>query len=78
LASAQLGLDDGEGGPGLSWTIESVREADVDAAAVLALYADPSAWSSWGHNAAWARAAGPLVEGEPLTCEPAMDASTTA
>jgi len=47
----------------LTWTIESVTEADVDPAAVFALYADPSSWSSWGHNAAWARAAGPLVEG---------------
>jgi hypothetical protein len=47
----------------VSWTIESVREAEVDPAAVFALYADPSTWSSWGHNAAWARAAGPLVEG---------------
>ena len=47
----------------MSWTIESVREADVDPAAVLALYADPATWSDWGHNAVWARADGPLVEG---------------
>lgn len=47
----------------MSWTIESVREADVDAAAVFALYADPATWSRWGHNATWARADGPLAEG---------------
>jgi hypothetical protein len=47
----------------VSWTIESVREADVEPAAVFALYADPATWSRWGHNARWARADGPLVEG---------------
>ncbi len=47
----------------MSWSIESVREADVDPAAVFALYADPATWSRWGHNATWARADGPLVEG---------------
>ena len=47
----------------MSWTIESVREADVDPAAVWALYADPGTWSRWGHNATWARANGPLAEG---------------
>ena len=47
----------------MSWTIESVREAPVDPAAVFALYADPATWSRWGHNATWARADGPLVEG---------------
>ena len=47
----------------MSWTIESVREADVDPAAVFALYADPATWSRWGHNATWARADGPFVEG---------------
>lgn len=26
------------------------------------MYADPSTWSEWGHNARWARADGPLVE----------------
>ena len=30
---------------------------------VFRLYADPSTWSEWGHNAKWARADGPLVEG---------------
>jgi hypothetical protein len=52
-----------EDGHGMSWTIESVREADVEPAAVFALYADPATWSRWGHNATWARADGPLVEG---------------
>jgi hypothetical protein len=51
------------GGVGVRWTIESIREADVDPAAVFALYADPATWSRWGHNATWARADGPLVEG---------------
>jgi hypothetical protein len=47
----------------VSWTIESIQEAAVDPAAVFALYADPSTWNAWGHNATWARADGPLVEG---------------
>ena len=47
----------------MSWTIESVREAPVDPAAVFALYADPATWSRWGHNATWAQADGPLVQG---------------
>jgi Polyketide cyclase / dehydrase and lipid transport len=47
----------------VSWTIESIQEADVDPASVFALYADPSTWNAWGHNATWARADGPLVEG---------------
>ena len=47
----------------MTWTIESVREAGVEPAAVFALYADPATWSRWGHNARWARSEGPLVEG---------------
>jgi hypothetical protein len=47
----------------VTWTIEAVQEADVDPAAVFALYADPSTWSSWGHNATWAEADGPMVDG---------------
>jgi hypothetical protein len=47
----------------MSWTIESVHDADVEPAAVWGLYADPATWSRWGHNAIWARADGPLVEG---------------
>ena len=47
----------------MTWTIETVREAPVAPADVFRLYADPSTWSEWGHNAKWARAEGPLVEG---------------
>lgn len=47
----------------MSWTIESVREADVQPAAVFALYADPTTWERWGHNAARAWSDGPLVAG---------------
>ena len=47
----------------MGWTIEAVREAPVTPDAVFALYADPATWSAWGHNATWARADGPLVEG---------------
>jgi hypothetical protein len=47
----------------VTWIIESVRDATVDAADVFRLYADPSTWPEWGHNAKWARADGPLVEG---------------
>ena len=47
----------------MSFTIETVLEAAVDRAAVFALYMDPATWSRWGHNATWARAEGPLVEG---------------
>lgn len=43
--------------------IESVRDAAVAPADVFRLYADPSTWSEWGHNAKWARADGPLIEG---------------
>jgi hypothetical protein len=43
--------------------IETVRDAAVAPADVFRLYADPSTWSDWGHNAKWARADGPLVEG---------------
>ena len=47
----------------MSWSIDAVREAPVAPEAVFALYADPATWSAWGHNATWARADGPLVEG---------------
>lgn len=47
----------------MSWTIESVCEADVEPDAVFVLYADPGTWSRWGHNATWAHAEGPLTEG---------------
>ncbi len=64
------GLSDGltivagtERGVAMSWTIESVQVADVDPAAVFRLYADPTTWASWGHNATRARSEGPLTEG---------------
>lgn len=47
----------------MTWMIESMRDAPVDPANVFRLYADPATWSAWGHNAKWARAAGPLLEG---------------
>lgn len=47
----------------MGWTIEAVRESSAAPHAVFALYADPSTWSTWGHNATWARWEGPLVEG---------------
>ncbi len=47
----------------MTWMIESVQDARVAPADVFRLYADPSTWSAWGHNATWARADGPLVEG---------------
>ena len=47
----------------VTWAIQTVREAAVAPADVFMLYADPSTWSEWGHNAKWARADGPLVEG---------------
>lgn len=47
----------------MTWTIVSAREAAVAPADVFQLYAEPSTWSEWGHNAKWARADAPLVEG---------------
>jgi uncharacterized protein YndB with AHSA1/START domain len=47
----------------VGWTIDAVREGDADPAAVWRLYADPATWSQWGHNATWAHAEGPLVQG---------------
>ena len=47
----------------MSWSIESVREANLGPSDVFRLYADPSTWGSWGHNTRWARAEGPVVEG---------------
>jgi uncharacterized protein YndB with AHSA1/START domain len=42
--------------------IESERDAAVAPQDVFRLYADPSTWSEWGHNAKWARADGRLVD----------------
>jgi hypothetical protein len=47
----------------MTWAIESAREAPVASADIFALYADPSTWSEWGHNAKWARAADGMTEG---------------
>jgi uncharacterized protein YndB with AHSA1/START domain len=47
----------------VTWAIQTARDTSVVPAAVFRLYADPSTWSAWGHNAKWARANGPLVEG---------------
>lgn len=47
----------------MSWTIESVQVADVDPASVFRLYADPTTWASWGHNAKRVRSDGPLAQG---------------
>lgn len=47
----------------MSWMIESIQEADVDPEAVFRLYADPSTWPSWGHNATRAASDGALAEG---------------
>ena len=47
----------------MTWIIESVRDAAVAPADIFRLYTDPSTWPAWGHNAKWAGADGPLVEG---------------
>ena len=47
----------------MTWMIESIQVANVDPGAVFRLYADPSTWTSWGHNVTRARSDGPLVEG---------------
>lgn len=50
----------------MSWTIETIQTANVAPADVFALYADPTKWSAWGHNATRVRAAGPLAEGDTV------------
>jgi uncharacterized protein YndB with AHSA1/START domain len=47
----------------VTWMIESTRDAAVPPVDVFRMYANPSTWSEWGHNANRARADGPLVEG---------------
>ena len=47
----------------MSWTIESVREAELAPTDVFGLYTDPSTWGSWAHNTRAAHADGPVVEG---------------
>ena len=45
-------------------------EAAVAPQDVFALYADPTTWSTWGHNARWASADGPLEEGGTVEVQP--------
>jgi hypothetical protein len=47
----------------MGWTIEAVGESPATPSAVFALYADPSTWTAWGHNATRARATGPMAVG---------------
>ena len=47
----------------MSWTIATERSALVAPGAVFDRYLDPDTWHEWGHNAVWARSAGPLAEG---------------
>jgi hypothetical protein len=51
------------GDPEMTWAIESTRDAPVAPTHIYQLYADPSTWSEWGHNAKSVRMAGPMVEG---------------
>ena len=63
IVSRYIDTRDRTGADSVTWTIESVRDAAATPADVFRLYADPATWSHWGHNATWARADGPLVEG---------------
>ena len=47
----------------MSWMIETTRDAAAAPRDIFRLYADPSTWSAWGHNATLARSDGPLVDG---------------
>jgi hypothetical protein len=49
-----------------SWSITSIRTADLTSAQVFDLYTDPSTWSSWGHNTRAAHASEPLREGSSV------------
>ena len=60
---AQSAADAGTLGLAVGGMIDAVQIAEVDPAAVVRLYADPSTWVSWGHNATRARSDSPLVEG---------------
>lgn len=53
----------------MSWSIESIREAELAPAEVFALYTDPSTWGSWGHNTRSAHADGAVVEGATVHVE---------
>src|SRR5262249_55510081 len=63
LLTARAHFPAGSSWAAMGYTIEATRETAVDPRAVFALYVDPSTWSTWGHNARWARSDGPLVEG---------------
>lgn len=47
----------------MSWSMESVREAELTPAEVFSFYLDPSTWGSWAHNTRGAHADGPVEEG---------------
>lgn len=47
----------------MTWSMESVHEADVEPADVYRWYADPSTWGRWAHNTSWGRARGPFEPG---------------
>jgi len=47
----------------MGWTIEAIGDSSAPPSAVFALYADPSTWTQWGHNATRARATGPMAVG---------------
>ena len=42
----------------MSWTMESVREAELTPADVFGFYLDPSTWAAWAHNTRGAYADG--------------------
>jgi hypothetical protein len=53
----------------MSWSIESVRGAELTPADVFRFYTDPSTWSAWAHNTRAAYADGPVVEGATVHVE---------
>ena len=55
----------------MSWSIESVLEAELAPAEIFSLYTDPSTWSSWGHMTKSAHADGAVVEGSVVKVQAA-------
>lgn len=47
----------------MAWTIEWIRDAELDPAEVFRCYVDPSTWGAWGHTTRWARGTSPVVAG---------------